>query len=214
MVDDVSRFEEVRTLGELLVTTHPFNSAMVDVVPRIGQGRPTEQQLLMDQYCIALMLMKYEYRAVRAVTWRHIYSPYSGSGHRACFYAGSVLDEFLSFLLLARHSPTHLGFFMLNPTTGNEIMKLIIRCSKFMNHFEIRTYNFRRNYFICDAKINDLCHRLRKTYFLVIPHEQAVTVNGTECHIKTHYSFRTWLLVCQWSEKDQICRDRTLTGVD
>ncbi|KDR14393.1 hypothetical protein L798_11946 [Zootermopsis nevadensis] len=155
-----------------------------------------------------------QYRAVRAVTWRHIYSPYSGSGHRACFYAGSVLDEFLSFLLLARHSPTHLGFFMLNPTTGNEIMKLIIRCSKFMNHFEIRTYNFRRNYFICDAKINDLCHRLRKTYFLVIPHEQAVTVNGTECHIKTHYSFRTWLLVCQWSEKDQICRDRTLTGVD
>ncbi|KDQ96812.1 hypothetical protein L798_05788 [Zootermopsis nevadensis] len=58
MVDAVSHFEEGRTLGELLVTTFPFTSAMVDVVPRIGQGRPTEQQLLMDQHYIALMLIK------------------------------------------------------------------------------------------------------------------------------------------------------------
>ncbi|KDR00222.1 uncharacterized protein LOC110840783 isoform X1 [Zootermopsis nevadensis] len=107
---------------------------MVDDLPRIGQGRPTEQQLLMDQHCIALLLMKDEYRVLRAVTWRHIYSPHSGSGHPACFYAGSVLDKFLRFLRLARHSPTLLGFFMLNPTTGHEVIKMFVLCWKFIYH--------------------------------------------------------------------------------
>ncbi|KDR12634.1 hypothetical protein L798_13607 [Zootermopsis nevadensis] len=116
MVEAVSDFEEGRTLGELLVSTFPFTSATVNVLPRIGRGRPTEQQLLTDQHYIALMMMKCQYRAVRAVTWRHIYSPYSGSGHRACFYAGSVLDGFFRFLRLAHNSPTLLGVAMLNPT--------------------------------------------------------------------------------------------------
>ncbi|XP_021925477.1 uncharacterized protein LOC110832631 isoform X3 [Zootermopsis nevadensis] len=194
MLDAVSRFEEGRTLGELLVKTHPFTLAMVGDLPRVGKGRPTEQQLLMDQHCIALMNMKYKYRAVRAVTWRHIHSPYSGSGHRACFYAGSLLDEFLSFLRLARHSPTLLGFFMLSPTRENEIIKLLIRSSKFMNHFKIRTYNFGRNYSISDAKINDLCHGMTRTPVRTTPQEEAVTVNGTECHIEAHYRMPyTWL---------------------
>ncbi|KDR11503.1 hypothetical protein L798_14414 [Zootermopsis nevadensis] len=118
-----------------------------------------------------------QYRALRAVAWRHIHRPYSDSGHLACFYAGSLLDEFLRFLRMACHSPTLI----------NEFMKLSIRCSDFLDHFRKRTETFERDYSISGAKIIDLCYDLLKKHERMTPHEQAVTVNGTECHIEADY---------------------------
>ncbi|XP_021934135.1 uncharacterized protein LOC110836822 isoform X1 [Zootermopsis nevadensis] len=186
MVEAVSDFEEGRTLGELLVSTFPFTSATVNVLPRIGRGRPTEQQLLTDQHYIALMMMKCQYRALRSVTWRHIYSPYSVSGHLACFYAGSLLDEFLSFLRLGRDSPTDLGLAMLNPDNENKVSKLFYQCLLFMDHFKKITKKFKLDCSTSGAKLIDLCHRMTKKQVGTTPHKQAVTVNGTECHVKAH----------------------------
>ncbi|XP_021941448.1 uncharacterized protein LOC110840611 [Zootermopsis nevadensis] len=187
MVNAGSRFKEGRTVEELLVIFHPFSSDMVDDLYRTGQSRTTEQQLLMDQHYIALMLMKFEYRALRAVAWRHIHRPYSDSGHLACFYSGSLLDEFLRFLRVARHSPMFVGLSMLNPDNGNEVITLCIQCSKFMKHFRKRTETFERDYSISGAKIIDLCYDLLKKHERMTSHEQAVTVNGTECHIEADY---------------------------
>ncbi|KDR17960.1 uncharacterized protein LOC110831288 isoform X1 [Zootermopsis nevadensis] len=218
MADAVSLFEEGRTLEELLVTTQPFTAAMVDVVPRIGQGRTTEQQMLIDQHYIALMIMKWRYRLLRAATGRYIYSPYSGSGHLACFYAGSLLDEFLRFLRVACHSPTLLGSAMLNPDFGNEVYKLCVRCSIFMNHFKKRTEKFERDYSISGAKLIDLYCGLMKRHVRMTPHEQAVTVNGTECHIEANYRMPyTWFNCLpssnaqpnQWSEEPRSIYLRT-----
>ncbi|KDR18809.1 uncharacterized protein LOC110830511 [Zootermopsis nevadensis] len=209
MVDAVSHFEEGRTLEELLVKNYPFTLATQDVLPSIGQCRSTEQQLLMDQHYIALMLMKGQYRELRAFNWRHIYSPHSGSGHPACFYAGSLLDDFLRFLRIAHHWPIHLGLAMLNSSEKNEFPKLCTRRFIFTKHFEKRTKTFKRDYSISGAKLIDFCHNLTRKYVRMIPHEQAVMVNGTECHIEAHYRMPyTWLNFLpsshaqpnQWSE--------------
>ncbi|KDR13480.1 uncharacterized protein LOC110835345 [Zootermopsis nevadensis] len=209
MVDAVSRFEESRTLEELLVTTRPFRSATVEDLPRIGQGR-TNEQVLMDQHYIALMMMKWRYRVLRSVTWRHIYSPYSGSRHLACFYAGSLLDDFLRFLRVARHWPTKLGLAMLNPDLENEVFKLSVRCLIFIYHFEKGTEKFKRDYSISGEMLINLCHGLTTKHVRMTTHEQAVTVNGTECHIEAYYRMPfTWFNCLpsshaqpnQWSEE-------------
>ncbi|XP_021934139.1 uncharacterized protein LOC110836822 isoform X3 [Zootermopsis nevadensis] len=127
-----------------------------------------------------------EYRALRSVTWRHIYSPYSVSGHLACFYAGSLLDEFLSFLRLGRDSPTDLGLAMLNPDNENKVSKLFYQCLLFMDHFKKITKKFKLDCSTSGAKLIDLCHRMTKKQVGTTPHKQAVTVNGTECHVKAH----------------------------
>ncbi|XP_021927965.1 uncharacterized protein LOC110833784 [Zootermopsis nevadensis] len=88
---------------------------------------------------------------------------------------------------MAHHCPTSLGLAMLNPDNKNEVLKLNVGCLIFTNHFEKRTEKFKRYYSISGSKLIGLCHRLMRRKVRMIPHEQAVTVNGTECHIKAHY---------------------------
>ncbi|XP_021922816.1 uncharacterized protein LOC110831288 isoform X2 [Zootermopsis nevadensis] len=180
-----------------------IDRAMADAVSLFEEGRTLEELL---------------YRLLRAATGRYIYSPYSGSGHLACFYAGSLLDEFLRFLRVACHSPTLLGSAMLNPDFGNEVYKLCVRCSIFMNHFKKRTEKFERDYSISGAKLIDLYCGLMKRHVRMTPHEQAVTVNGTECHIEANYRMPyTWFNCLpssnaqpnQWSEEPRSIYLRT-----
>ncbi|XP_021939315.1 uncharacterized protein LOC110839440 [Zootermopsis nevadensis] len=158
MVEALSRFED-QTLEEFCRTTRIF---------------------------IVLMAMKYQYRELRAVTWGDIHSPYSGSGHQKCFYAGSLLDDFFRYLRMARHCSNPYWLITFVPYT-NGIDKLRDRCLIFKNHFEERTEKFKRDYSISGAKLIDLCHRLMRRQVRMTPHEQAVTVNGTECYINLPY---------------------------
>ncbi|KDR12571.1 hypothetical protein L798_13706 [Zootermopsis nevadensis] len=83
---------------------------------------------------------------------------------------------------------------MLNPSDENEVANLYALCSMFTNHFKKRTEKFKSDYSISEASVIDLCHGFMKLEHRMNPHEQAVTANGTECHVKAHYGMPyTWL---------------------
>ncbi|KDR22458.1 uncharacterized protein LOC110826878 [Zootermopsis nevadensis] len=189
-----------------------IDRATVEIVPRMGQVQTKEERRATNRVFIALMIMKCQYRLLRAVTWRHICNPYSGSGHLECFYGGSLLDEFLRFLQLAHECPKDLGDNLLYPDYKNEVDILNVRCLIFTNHFEKTTEKLNNNYSISGAKLIDLFDCLVQKDGRTIPYEQAVTANGTECHIKARYRMPyTWFCSLpsshaqpnKWNEKQR-----------
>ncbi|XP_021942001.1 uncharacterized protein LOC110841002 isoform X2 [Zootermopsis nevadensis] len=167
---------------------------MKDIEHRIEQVRTEEELIGMNRAFIALMFMKSQYSLLTAVTWRYVCNPYSGSGQLACFYAGTLLDEFLSFLRLAHDSPEDLEVNLRYVYKVNDVTKLMVPCRTFMNHFErITEKKLNNDYSISGAKFIDLFDCLLSDDDRTTPYEQAITVNGTECHIKAHYRMpNTW----------------------
>jgi hypothetical protein len=133
-----------------------------------------------------------QYRLLRAVTWRYVSNQNSDSGLPACFYAGRVLDEFLSLLRLLVKGDKTIGLmtFGLHCPDGelSYFNRLRVLCTAFMNHFEIRTEKkLNTSYSVSGCKLIDLLDCLLE--HPTDASQVAVSGSDTRCHIKVHYRY-------------------------
>lgn len=122
-----------------------------------------------------------QYRLLRAVTWRYVSSPCSGSVPLSCFYGGQVLDGFRIIAQLAPASSNNTDFVWF-------ALYVFVACTRFMNHFEeITEPQFNTDYSVSVLKIIDLLDCIMDDEECTGTYQQAVTNNKTECIIKARY---------------------------
>lgn len=138
------------------------------------------------------------YRLLRAVTWRYVGSPYSGSVPLSCFYGGLILDEFRYLLRLACTSPGDVSF------ESSYVGRIDDLCTRFMDHFEeITEPKLNTDYSVSGSKIIDLLNCIMDDEGVAGACQQEVTINKTECNIRARYRLqRSWLMCLSKSKTE------------
>ncbi|PNF41451.1 hypothetical protein B7P43_G13392 [Cryptotermes secundus] len=178
------------------------------VEERVNTTETMSQFLTLNRIFGVLEMVRSRYRLLRAVTWRYVSSPCSGSVPLSCFYGGLLLDELRHILRFASAASGNIGF------DRHYVYRISQLCTRFMNHFEeITEPQFNTDYSVSGSKIIDLLDCIMDDEEWTGPYQQAVTNRKTECNIKARYRLqRTWLIClgerepkseCTWSEEQR-----------
>jgi hypothetical protein len=87
--------------SELCNLDRKIHQTMIAVEQNMMRAKTESQFQALNQIFNTLEIVKSRYRLPRAVTWRYMSSPYSGSAPLSCFYGGqhtSGQHELLQFL--------------------------------------------------------------------------------------------------------------------
>ncbi|XP_023722789.1 uncharacterized protein LOC111872805 isoform X2 [Cryptotermes secundus] len=138
---------ELSTLGKRIGRT------MDAVEERVNTTETMSQFLTLNRIFGVLEMVRSRYRLLRAVTWRYVSSPCSGSVPLSYFYGGLLLDEFRHILRFTSTLSGNIDF------DSDYVYQISEFCTRFMNHFkEITEPQFNTDYSVSGSKITDLLH--------------------------------------------------------